>query len=141
MNKTSEFVAVKIEGPFTEWYAPTFKNPYEDSQEFCEWYDQNMLEDYPAVYGACLGEESYAYVSADIDCLCDRLSDSGANWDDVYNHIKQALEFGTTFECDGVKITPYRKCEMPPVNEDFIKHYGPYEGLMRERVAAIGGAK
>lgn len=32
-NNDKEFVAVMIEGQFTEWYSPNYKDPYEEDKD------------------------------------------------------------------------------------------------------------
>jgi hypothetical protein len=36
-----------------------------------------------------------------------------------------------------IHITPFRRKDMPKVDEEHLKVYGPYADLVRERVAAI----
>lgn len=148
-NKKSEFVAVKVEGPFTEWYSPNYKDPYEDNDEYRGYYDEHILE-YQPVVGPSLGDADDEYISGDLQFLAERLTsvccDPGDDWDHEIKNvkclIKMALECGVTYKYilpDGeeIIITPYRKCEMPPINEDHLKVYGEMAELIKERVAAI----
>ena len=140
-----EFVAVKVEGPFTEWYAPTFKNPYDDNMEYRQYYESVVWETKP-VYGPSLGDSEDDFISSDLDSLAERLAVDAEDWESDKKEIKKmiriALENGVTYDCETVqgtkiKITPYRKCELPPVNEKSLEIEGPFADLMRERVAAI----
>ena len=155
MKKEKKYIAVKVEGPFNEWYAPDFRNPYDTNAAYNEWYEANFDKENlpPSVFGGCFGDDE-AYVSSDIECLCDRLTDLAdedddgnlmdgyLSWDSLYTDIKDALNSGTTFTYtakDGrtLKITPYLKDEMPPINEDSLKCYREYASLVRERMEEI----
>ena len=51
--------AVKVEGCVTEWYAPTFKDPYEDCEEYREFYDQMILDKQPVIGPAVDGKDEF----------------------------------------------------------------------------------
>ena len=143
-----EFVAVKVEGPFTEWYSPYYKEPYEDNEAYRDFYDRKVIMNRPVI-GPALGDSDNAYLSGDLRCLAERLtcmSDIGDEWDhhteNVMTLINIALECGVTYRYkfgDGeeIRITPFRKCELPPINKDSLKEFGKFSKLIKERVADI----
>ena len=144
-NNDKEFVAVRIEGPFTEWYSPNYKDPYEEDKEYRDYYEEVILSQKPVI-GPSLGDHEDEYISGDIQWTAERYMSGCKNWgketDNLISQIERALESGVpcTYISDigeTIKITPYRKSELPPVNEESLKVYGPYAELMRERVAAI----
>lgn len=141
-KNTNKAKAVKVEGCFTEWYAPTFKDPYEDNEEYAEFYDQKILAMQPVIGPAVDGKDEY--LSGDLDCLSDRLTCDAENWDKarkgLIKAIKEVLATGKvqTFKYEGmddVKITPYK--ELPKIPEKAFKVYGKFAKLVKERVAAI----
>lgn len=147
MKDPNEIVAVKCEGCFTEWYSPFYKDPYEDNAEYREFYDTKML-DYEPVIGPSLGNDEW--LSGDLGCLSDRLTVDAENWDAAKKAMEDAVELalktGETQVVDfrytepkvaDIKITPYRRKDLPKVDEEHLKTYGKYADLMRERVAAI----
>lgn len=148
MSNPSDIAAVKVtaEGRFTEWYAPAYKEPYEDTPEYREYFDKHIAEKIP-VLGASLGDAEDENVSSDLDCLLDRLADEvPSKWDDLRKRlaigIAAALSTCTerVVEMDGSRftLTPFAKKHMPPVNEKMLTEtYGEYAALMRERIAAI----
>ena len=144
-KKAKEFVAVKLEGPFTEWYSPYFKEPFNDNDEYREYYEENIIDHKPVI-GPALGDDDGAYICDDLQCTAERYMCGSNDWDhdtdELMKTIRLALESGATYTYisdigEKVTITPYRKSELPPVNEESLKVYGPYAELMRERVAAI----
>lgn len=143
----SKFVAVKCEGRFTEWFAPTYKDPYDDNAEYRQYYDDVLINDIPVI-GPALGNSETEYVSCYLDCLTERLCvDVGlVTWDEasarLADMIMDSLADGKRriFKFDGmddVKITPYTKAELPPVNEKSLDVYKDFKELLRGRVAAI----
>ena len=137
---------VKVEGCFTEWYAPTFKDPYEDNEEYREFYDENILPIQPMIGPAVDGEDEN--LSGDLDCLSDRITcdvvpDLGA-WKNAKegfeDAVVKALATGNVqvFKFKGledVTITPYK--EMPKIPERAFEVYGKFANLVKERVLAI----
>lgn len=141
----NEIVAVKCEGCFTEWYSPYFKEPYVDNAEYRRYYEGHIIDVQPVI-GPSLGETDEEFISDDLQCLAERICCDSKNWqkavDEFKAEVENALEYGTAYEaeiadCGVIKITPYRRCEMPKPNEEHLKVYGPYADLMRERVANI----
>lgn len=145
MNTNNKAKAVKVEGCFTEWYAPTFKDPYEDNEEYAEFYDQKILDMQPVIGPAVDGKDEY--LSGDLGCLSDRITcdayDFG-KWDEAKDGfelaVNKALATGEViifkFEgLDDIKITPYK--ELPKIPEEAYTVYGKFAELVKERVAAI----
>lgn len=145
-DNKAKAVAVKVEGPFTEWYSPSYEEPYTHNEEYAAYYDEVVSEEIPVV-GPSLGESEDDYITGDLDCLSDRMASGEKNW----QLAKEALEFAvenaldrnetTTLELDEggmVTITPYTKENLPPVNEESLKVYGPFAEVMRAAVEAIG---
>ena len=141
-KNTNKAKVVKVEGCFTEWYAPTFKDPYEDNEEYAAYYDEKILPiepvSGPAVDGKC------ETLCPDLTSLADRMTCGAEDWDNARNGlikaIKEVLATGRakTFKYDGiddVDITPHK--EMPPIPEKAYKVYGKFANLVKERVAAI----
>lgn len=147
MKDPNEIVAVKCEGCFTEWYSPFFKDPYEDNAEYRKFYDEKVLSFQPVI-GPSLGNDEW--LCGDLDFLSDRLTVGADNWDKAKDAFEKAVEVAmqngevqvvdfhyTEPNVADIKITPYRRKDMPKPNEEHLKVYGPYANLMRERVAAI----
>ena len=147
MKDPNEIVAVKCEGCFTEWYSPFFKDPYEDNAEYREFYDAKMLNFEPVI-GPSLGNDEW--LSGDLGCLSDRLTVEADNWDKAKDAFEEAVEVAmqsgevqvvdfryTEPNVEDIKITPYRRKDLPKVDEEHLKVYGKYADLVRERVAAI----
>ena len=142
----NEIVAVKCEGPFTEWYAPSYREPYEDDADYRQWYEENLLDVQP-VFGVALGDDESAYVTEDLQCHAERMCVESGNWqmstEEYIATVEKCLADGETRTWNDtksdtvVRITPYRRCDLPPVNEEHIKVYGPFAGLMRKRIAEI----
>ena len=141
-KQKSKVVVVKVEGCFTEWYAPTFKDPYEDNEEYAEFYDQKILDMQPVIGPAVDGESET--LCPDLTSLAERMTCDAENWDTARNRlikaIKEVLATGKvqTFKYEGmddVKITPYK--ELPKIPEKAFKVYGKFAKLVKERVAAI----
>lgn len=134
--------AVKVEGCFTEWYAPTFKDPYEDNAEYAEFYDQRILDFQPVIGPAVDGKDEY--LSGDLGCLADRITCDAGDWakarDGFADAVEKVLATGKaqTYKFDGIDdilITPYK--ELPKIPEKAYKVYGKFAKLVKERVAAI----
>ncbi len=146
MKKKNEFVAVKCEGCFTEWYAPTYKDPFEDNLNFRDYYEEHIIDIKP-VLGPSLGDSEDEFVIDDLQCHAERMCVDSDNWAGSTNAYMDAIEkcladgkprtWKDPYSDQTVKIIPYRKSELPPVNEESLKIYGPWADLMRERVAAI----
>lgn len=144
-KNTNKAKAVKVEGCFTEWYAPTFKDPYEDCEEYREFYDNEILPIEPVIGPAVDGEDEC--LSGDLGCLSDRITcdayDFG-KWEEAKTSFADAVEKSlATGEViifkfkglDDIKITPYK--ELPKIPEKAFKVYGKFAKLVKERVAAI----
>ena len=140
-------MAVKCEGCFTEWYAPNYKEPYDDNAEYRQYYDDVLINDTP-VMGPSLGDSETEYVSHYLECLVERLSVSvglgtwGVASGRLAAMITKSLEDGMprVFKfkgMDDVKITPYTKERLPPVNEKSLDVYKDFKELVRARIAAI----
>ena len=147
MKDPNEIVAVKCEGCFTEWYAPTYKEPYDDNAEYRQYYDEVLINDTPVI-GPSLGGSETEYVSSYLGCLVERLSVSVdlGTWEEASGRLADMIEDSLKdgkprvfkFEgMDDVKITPYTKAELPPVNEKSLDVYKDFKELVRARVAAI----
>ena len=141
-KNTNKAKAVKCEGGFTEWYAPTFKDPYEDNEEYAEFYDQKILDMQPVIGPAVDGEDEY--LSGDLECLSDRITCGASDWyrakDGFADAVEKALATGEvqTFKFEGIDditITPHK--ELPTIPEKAYKVYGKFAKLVKERVAAI----
>ncbi|MBO6031711.1 MAG: hypothetical protein J6Q22_09580 [Prevotella sp.] len=146
MSNPNDIVAVKLEGCFTEWYSPTYKDPYEDNADYRKYYDQHILDKQPVIGPAVSGEDDY--ISGDLQCVAERLCCDACDWDktteDLMDTVEMCLADGkprTWKDTEGfvtdVKITPFKKCEMPPLTEDALKVFGDYGWLIRERYEAI----
>ena len=141
-KNTNKAKAVKVEGCFTEWYAPTFKDPYEDNEEYAEFYDQKILDMRPVIGPAVDGKDEF--LTGDLDCLSDRITCGASDWDRARDGFADAVEKALatgkvqTFKYEGIddiKITPYK--ELPKIPEEAYKVYGKFAELVKERVAAI----
>lgn len=144
----NEIVAVKCEGCFTEWYSPNYRDPYEDSPEYREYCEEMRLVEYkPSVLGPAIGDCEDDFITDDLQCHAERMCVDSSDWmtsaEDYKAAIGECLHDGQprvwrdTMSDQTVKITPYRRCDMPPVNEASLEIYGPYTALMRERIADI----
>lgn len=146
----SDIVAVRVAGRFAEFYSPFYKEPYEDNEGYREYYNKNILPVQPVI-GPCLGDGNQEYLSNDLICLAERLacdcegSDTTEGWVDNRDTIMDAVDkvfrsgepYTVVVGNREFIITPYRRKELPPINEDHLKVYGKYADLIRERVAAI----
>lgn len=144
----NKVVAVKCEGCFTEWYSPNYKEPYEDNAEFREYYDEVILAKKPVI-GPSLGDKEDDYLSGGVGGLqfhAERMCVDAKDWDkateDYMDTIEKCLADGkarvwTHKGVVDVKITPYTRENLPPVNEKSLEVYGKYKELIRARVAAI----
>ena len=149
MKDPNEIVAVKCEGCFTEWYSPFYKEPFEDNAEYRKYYEEKILEVQPVI-GPSLGDSDNEFISGSLDFLSDRITSGAAFWDvakaDFEKAVEVAMQSGDVQVVDfrytdpnvtDIKITPYRRKDMPKPNEEHLKVYGEYADLIRERVAAI----
>ena len=142
---TNKAKAVKVEGCFTEWYAPTFKDPYEDDADYQEYYDELILNSQPVIGPVVDGESNF--LSGDLGCLSDRITcdaydfgkweEAKASFEDA---VEKALATGEVVVCkfeglDDITITPYR--ELPPIPDKSYEVYGKFADLVKARVAAI----
>ena len=147
MKDPNEIVAVKCEGCFTEWYSPFFKDPYEDNAEYRKFYDEKVLSFQPVI-GPSLGNDEW--LVGDLDFLSDRLTVGAYFWDVAKATFEKAVEVAmqsgevqfvdftyTDPNVKGIRITPFRRKDMPKPDEEHLKVYGPFADLVRERVAAI----
>ena len=143
--KKNKAKAVRVEGCFTEWYAPTFKDPYEDNEEYRWYYDKMILDGCPVIGPAVDGKDEY--LSGDLGCLSDRITCDAheiGKWDKAKDgfekSVLKALATGKvqTFKfkgLDDIVITPYEK--LPTIPRKAYRHYGEFARLVEERVLAI----
>ena len=133
---------VRVEGCFTEWYSPFFKDPYEDDPEYAEFYDKRVLDMYPVIGPDVNGKGEF--LVGDLGCLADRLTCGAKDWDKarkgVIKAVKLAIKSGKpqVFRFPGmtlVRITPYRR--VPKIPDKSYMVYGKYAWLIKERVAMI----
>ena len=150
MSNPNDIVAVKLEGCFTEWYSPNYKEPFEDNEEYRKYYEEHIIDKQPVI-GPVLGGEDGHFLSDDLSCVAERLCcDSLEHWqrntDDLCSTIEMCLaadEYSTRIIrlVDGkiteVKITPVTKAELPPLTDDALKVFGDFGWLIRERYNAI----
>lgn len=144
--KPYKVLAVRIQGDFTEWYSPFFKDPYNDDPKYRKYHDEVISNDIPVI-GPSLGEgENDENITADLACLAERLCVDAEDWDEECEDFTEAVlgvfdtaEETTHVTCDNKKIiiTPYFKHNFPKVNEESLKVYREYAGLLRERVENI----
>lgn len=147
----SEVVAVKLEGPFAEWYIPGYEDPYGEDAGYTAYYDKHILP-YQPVYGPPLGNDKDAKITNDLRCLADRLScvcppddwlgEVESETDGIENLFKAALATGGVIKCcipgdEEFVLTPYRRKDLPPVNKSGLKIYGKFAKLVLERVKSI----
>jgi len=147
MKNPEEIVAVKCEGPFTEWYSPFYKEPYNDNEEYRAYYDEHIIDIQPVIGPSLSATDDEENINDDLDCLSDRMMCATAgDWAEAKARfeqaVKEALQTGmvvkfTYEDCGAFVITPYRRKDMPKPNEEHLKVYGPYADLMRQRVAEI----
>lgn len=148
MSNPNDIVAVKLEGCFTEWYSPKYKEPFEDNEEYREYYENEIMDEQPVI-GPVLGGEDGHFLSDDLECVAERLCcDDWDNWqrntNELCDTIEKCLADGKTRtwkDVDGkvadVKITPFTKAAMPPLTDDALKVFGKFGYLIRERYEAI----
>ena len=138
----AEVKIVRLVGCFTEWYSPYFKDPYEDNEDYAEFYDRRLLIMQPVIGPDVNGKDEY--LTGDLGCLADRLTCDADDWDKARDGcmkaVKRALKSGKpqTFKFDGVtpiKITPYKR--VPKIPEKSYEVYGRFASLVKERVAQI----
>ena len=140
-------VAVKLEGCFTEWYSPNYKEPFEDNEEYRKYYEEHIIDKQPVI-GPVLGGEDGEFLSDDLQCVAERLCCDAHNWDKATNDLIATVEMcladgkpRTWKDIDGVvddvKITPVTKAELPPLTDDALKVFGDFGWLIRERYNAI----
>ena len=127
---------VKVEGAFTEWYAPGYEGIGTD--EFIEFMHAHDL---PCVYGPEIEGEP---LCEDLQCLCEReVCGEDENWDENTDRLMEAAETALeTGEVQKVKIgetvftcTPY--AEVPAIPDSSYEAFGEFADIVRERVAAI----
>lgn len=133
---------VKVEGCFTEWYSPFFKDPYDDDPEYAEFYDKRVLDMYPVIGPDVNGKGEF--LSGDLEFLADRLTCGAKDWDKarkgVMKAVKLAIKSGKpqvfrSPKVTPVRITPYRR--VPKIPDKSYRVYGKYAGLIKERVARV----
>ena len=134
---------VKVEGAFTEWYAPTFKDPYEDNAAFRDYCRRTIpgSREYcrPTLDGYC------EYLGGDLECLADRICDcEGADWIKARRGFKKtvrrALATGEVclYKQRGVttiKVTPY--ADVPKLPPRAIRRFGNFGQLVEQRYKEI----
>ena len=134
---------VKVEGAFTEWYAPTFHDPYEDNGAFREYCRRSIRGNWevrgPAVDGYC------EYLGGDLESLADRICEGEmGDWIKAKRGfkktVKRALATGEAclFKRKGmkpIKVTPY--AEVPKIPKRAYKSFGDFGGLLEQRVKEI----
>ena len=139
----SRCVAVKCEGCFTEWYSPHFKDPYESNARVRAYCDKRNAD---PVVGPSLGDSVTDYLCGDLHYLGERLCWGAANWDAAVKGFKAVVRMciadgkTRTYAVNGIKdikITPFTKEKLPPLNEKSLEYYGKYKELVKARVAAI----
>lgn len=134
---------VKVEGAFTEWYAPGYENPYNDTDGFAEFQVEAGM---PFVYGPVVTDESIGdNICDDLQCLCERevVNEGDDEWDENTGKLIEAAETALeTGEVQKVKIgetvftcTPY--AAVPAIPDSSYEAFGEFAELVRERVAAI----
>lgn len=145
MDKSeNKAVAVKVEGFFTEWYCPNYKEPFEDHEAYRQYYNSHILDKQPVI-GPSLGDADDEFITDDLECQAERMCCGAKDWRKAVAEYKRevnaALADGkprkVTIEGMDFAITPFTKAEMPPVNEKSLEVYGEYKELIRGRVAAI----
>ena len=147
MEKQHKARVVKVEGDFTEWYSPFFKDPYGDRTDYREYYDENILPIQPVIGPIVAGISEY--LTGDLDCLADRITVNAvdlsdlSDWDRVRDGFCDAVEDALvtgepltfTFKGLNISITPFEK--MPTVPEESYRVFGRFASLVKERVAAV----
>ena len=147
MSNPNDIVAVKLEGCFTEWYSPKYKEPFDDNADYSKYYVEHIMDKQPVI-GPVLGGVDGEFLSNDIQCVAERLCCDAHDWDKATEDLKATIEMcladgkpRTWKDTDGVvadvKITPVKKAELPPLTEDALKVFGDYGWLIRERYEAI----
>ena len=145
MRNPNEIVAVKLEGCFTEWYSPYYKEPFEDNADYRKYYEENIIDKQPVV-GPVLGGEDGAFLTNDLQCVAERLCCDAKVWltatEGLTAEIKMCLDDGKprtweNAEVGSVKITPFTKEQMPPLTDDALEVFGKFGYLIRERDEAI----
>ena len=147
MKNPEEIVAVKCEGPFTEWYSPFYKEPYNDNEEYRAYYEEHIIDIQPVIGPSLSATDDEENINDDLDCLSDRMMCAAAgDWTTAKRRferaVKEALATGKVVrfndeDCGDFVITPYRRKDMPKPNKNHLKVYGPYADLLRQRVAEI----
>ena len=141
----NKIVAVKCEGCFTEWYSPFYKEPYNDNEEYRDYYNEHIIDKMP-VLGPSLGDSEDDNLIDDLQCHAERMCVDSADWqvstEDYKATVEMCLADGKPRvwrykDVPEVKITPYTRENLPPVNEKSLEVYGDFKELVRERVAAI----
>lgn len=147
MSNPNDIVAVKLEGCFTEWYSPKYKEPFEDNAEYRDYYEKEIMDKQPVI-GPVLGGEDGQFLSDDLQCVAERLCCDAHDWDKATDSLKATIEKCLTdgqtriWKDEGgdvadVKITPFTKAAMPPLTDDALKVFGKFGYLIRERYEAI----
>ena len=148
MSNPNDIVAVKLEGCFTEWYSPNYKEPFEDNEEYRKYYEEHIMDKQPVI-GPVLGGVDGQFLSDDLGCVAERLCcDDWEHWQRNTNELCDTIEMcladgkpRTWKDIDGkiteVKITPVKKAELPPLTDDALKVFGDFGWLIKERYEAI----
>lgn len=147
-NKPTAIIAVKVVGPFTEWFLPTYREPYDDNEEYQEYFNEHIIDKIP-VLGPSFGDCADDMSSSDLDCLADRMVDASDtdNWSEARRQFINEMK--VSLKSEGVlsrKVTicgeeftfyPFTRETLPPVNEESLKVYGKMADLVRERAEEI----
>lgn len=145
MSKPNDIVAVKLEGCFTEWYSPNYKEPFEDNADYRQFFEESIIDKQPVV-GPVLGGEDGASLTNDLQCVAERLCCTAKDWDTATEDLMDAIEMcladgkprtWENAEVGNVKITPFTKAQMPLLTDDALKVFGKFGSLIRERYEAI----
>jgi len=143
----NEVVAVKLEGCFTEWYSPNYKEPFEDNADYRKYYEEHIIDKQPVI-GPVIGGDDGDFISDDLQCVAERLCCDSKDWDKATEDLKATIEMcladgkeRTWKDVDGVvddvKITPFKRGDMPPITDEALKVFGDYGWLIKERYEAI----
>ena len=134
---------VKVEGTLTEWYAPTFKDPFKDNKDFRE-YCLRTIPDNRGVHGPAL-DGFTEFLNGDLECLADRICDCElSDWIKAKRGFKKTVRraIATGEVClykqkgvTPIKVTPY--AALPKIPKRAYRVYGDFAELVEQRVKEI----